>query len=118
MSRYCVQCYGQGILFAFKKADVRGNEEPYECVFRCECSWSSGDPRPYPRWNSNYAKLYEIDRSKGPQEPRFPPVEAKPIPVVEEAYKPNVAPLVAPMAGVLEEPGADFFDAPYTEELF
>lgn len=118
MATYCTHCYNRGILFARKKNEHRGNEAAYVCVFRCDCSWASGDPRPYARWNSHYASIYEIDDGKSPKELVKEVPEPVSIPIAQEPYKQNVTPLLAPMAEPKDEPSADFFDAPYTDELF
>ena len=92
MSAYCIECGGQGIIWAKQKA-VEGEDECLGMfIFRCNCSWCNVDSRSYPRWNSGYAKRYVIDKKAGGAEPKALPPEPKSIPMLPSSTLKPYAP--------------------------
>ena len=74
-AEYCVKCRGQGIVWGLpNQGEAQLVAGPY--AFRCSCAWGQNDFRNYPRWNSYYAKYFNIDHKAGDPDPK--PLEMKP----------------------------------------
>lgn len=82
MTFYCVDCRGQGVIWARQKV-VDGEDEclgPF--VFRCGCAWGQADRRSYPRWNSGHAKRYSIEKRSGDADPKPLPKTPELVPII------------------------------------
>ena len=66
----CLNCDCQGVIFATRKTPEEGTSPGEFYVFLCGCTWGRADIRSYPRWNSHYAKTYEISKTAGTPLPR------------------------------------------------